>query len=325
MNLADVLDITPDQVLLVAPHVVPKTSSGKLQRAQCKALYLEQKLGKWTIPPWLQIVRLGFGMVWRKSVDILTLACRLLYTLYLASLVVLVSPIAYPLIVILPSPAAIRFARALAKGFIALSGWRIHLVNRHYLQTTSPTIFVANHASYIDSLILFALLPAHTRLVGKKELLSVPILRTLIRKLEVLSVDRLDSLQGLEDTKKIATMLRAGHPILIFPEGTFGYVAGLRPFRLGAFKIAAEAHAAICPITLSGTRHILRDHAKLMQPGTVTVMISEPLQATGVEWQDIVHLRDVARTEIAKHCGEMTLDFITTHPVNTVPMEPRHQ
>ena len=89
---------------------------------------------------------------------------------------------------------------------------------------------------------MLSVLPINMRAVAKKELFHAPLIRTLLLKLDYLRVDRLDLSKGLEDTKRIEGVLNSGKPILIFPEGTFGYAAGLRPFRLGAFKIATESH-----------------------------------------------------------------------------------
>ena len=105
-------------------------------------------------------------------------------------------------------------------------------------------IFAVNHASYIDAVSMLAVLPIGTRFVAKKELFATPILRTFVNKLHCLSMDRLDLSKGLEGTKNMEYALKSGHSVLIFPEGTFGYSAGLRPFRLGAFKVAVDATSA---------------------------------------------------------------------------------
>ena len=129
-------------------------------------------------------------------------------------------------------------------------------------------------------------------------------------KLGYLSVDRLDLSKGIEDTKQIEQALKMDQNILIFPEGTFGYASGLRPFRLGAFKISSDVGVPICPIALQGTRSILRSGEKLLRPNQVTVTVCDPIIPSGNEWRDVTHLRDKVRDSISKHCGEPVLDFI---------------
>jgi 1-acyl-sn-glycerol-3-phosphate acyltransferase len=101
--------------------------------------------------------------------------------------------------------------------------------------------------------------------------------------------------------------LRRGQSVLIFVEGTFTPAPGLRPFQLGAFKAAVASGRPVIPVALRGTRQILRDETILPKPGRVTVTITPPLEPAGSDWQEILRLRDAARTAIGQHCGEPTL------------------
>ena len=139
----------------------------------------------------------------------------------------------------------------------------------------------------IDALLLISLLPTDTCFVGKKELRKVPILRTFMNKLGHIFVDRFDFPQGVEDAKQMENILREGHPLLIFPEGTFGYAEGLRPFKPGTFKIAAETGIAVCPVAINGTRPLLRGEQRLLRPGIIKINFGEPIRATSNDWQDI--------------------------------------
>jgi len=314
--IASSLDIVPDRVVLVAPHVVPKTSSGKLQRAACKTMYLGGRLGKMQMPAWLQIVKLGMQSILRNSVSGLVILGKLLYTLYVALIVCITFFPVFLLVNYCVRDVAVKVCRTWVRWILKLSFCPVQVVGCERLsQYTSPVIFASNHASYLDSIVMLSLLPFNTRMVAKKELLQVPIIRTVMRKLDYLAVDRLDLSKGVEDIKRIEDVLKAGNPILIFPEGTFGYAKGLRPFRLGAFKIGTDTHTPICPVALQGTRYILRDDEKLMRPGRITVTVCDAIKPAGSEWQDVTQLRNEVRAEIAKYCGEPSLDFIAAQTV----------
>jgi acyl carrier protein len=309
------LDIVPDQVLLVALHTVPKTSSGKLQRAACKIMYVENRLTKFRIPPWMQIAKLGLASFARKSMAVFARVCKFIFTCYaaLAASFVLI-PVYF--IARFASQAVTAKACKLAGRLILYAMFcPFKIVGKDNLKKVTPVIYVSNHASYLDALVLMAVLPAGTRFVAKKELLSAPFISTLMRKLNFLSIDRLDLSKGLEDTKHIQEALKAGDSVMIFPEGTFGYASGLRPFRLGAFKIAAENNISICPIALQGTRTILRECEKLVRPGRVKVTVCEPVHPNGSEWHDVTQLRDKVREEIINYCGEPSLDFIAAQTI----------
>lgn len=313
--IATTLDIVPDHVLLVEPHIVPKTSSGKLQRAACKLLYQEGRLSKTPIPAWLQIARLGLKAGMRKGISTLNLVGKLVYTFYVAMLVGITFFPMYALVRLSSRETAARAVRRWAKWILRLAFCPVSVTGGKWLEGSFPVIYAPNHASYVDSLVMVSILPPLTRIVVKKELFHAPLIRDVMRKLDYLGVDRMDLSKGLEDTRYIESILKTGASILIFPEGTFSYASGLRPFRLGAFKIATETDTPVCPIALKGTRLILRDDEKLMCPRSVTVTVCEPVRAEGKEWQDVTKLRNVVRAEISKYCGEPSLDFIAAQAI----------
>ncbi len=309
------LDIAPDHVLLVPPHTIPKTSSGKLQRSACKTAYLDEKLLKSHMPAWAQIIKLGLQWVKAKTQRTLSYAIRIFYTAYVAILLVATLLPTLLCVWIFPRRIAAAITKFWSRNIFRLAFCPVKIDGKkHLAQKNSPLIFSANHASYVDGILMIGILPAETKFVGKKELEKIPFLRRLMRKLGHLSVDRFVLSKGIEDTKQIENTLHDGSPILIFPEGTFSYSAGLRPFKLGAFKIAANTKTAICPVGIQGTRHILRGEEFLLSPGKIHVTISEPIFAQTNDWHGITQLRIKVRTEIAKYCGEPTLDLITAAP-----------
>ena len=88
---------------------------------------------------------------------------------------------------------------------------------------------------------------------------------------------------------------------------------GLLPFQMGAFMTAAETGAPIVPITIRGTRSLLRDGSWFPRPGAISVIIGktiEPAPLTGQEalWTEAVKLRDRVRREILNQCGEPDLE-----------------
>lgn len=313
--IATALDIVPDHVIMVAPHVVPKTSSGKLQRSACKKMYEEGKLGKSSSPAWMQIARLTLKGVSRQLLTGLGYVARFFYTAYVIALFALSLLPIYLIVHLVSNKTASRICRIHSRLLLLLCFCPIRVVGAKKLNKYSPVIYTPNHASYIDAIVAMAVMPANTRIIAKKEVFSIPIVSTIMRKLNYLELDRSALPKGIEDTARMRETLDNGDSLLIFPEGTFGYASGLRPFRLGAFKIAAETQTPICPVAFKGTRKVLRDDEKLMRPGFITVTVCEPIRAAGNEWQDVTNLRTEARLEIAKHCGEPSLDFIAAQTV----------
>ncbi len=310
-KITTTLDVTPDHVVLVSPGVIPKTSSGKLQRSACKTSYLAGKLTKQRIPAWLQIAKLGIRSASIRVRDVLSTVGKAFYTFYVVLLLSLTMLPIWLALWIFPRNVMARVCKIWARVTLMLVGCPLRVTGKNNA-ATSPVIYAANHASYIDPFVLLAILPRNTCFIGKQEVLDMPFVRTFVKKLGYLTVNRLDSAKGVEDTKAIEQVLKNGSSILIFPEGTFSYAAGLRPFKLGAFKVAAETNISICPIALDGTRHVLRGEERLLKPGKIKITFCEAVAPQGKDWQEIAQLKNTVRAEIANYCGEPTLDLITT-------------
>lgn len=313
-NIVSALDVTPDKIILVPPHKIPKTSSGKLQRAACKAMFLDGRLMRQDVSTHWQVIKLSMQSFMKRSINACTKFLRLIYTTYVFFLFLLIFFPAFIIILFLERDHAAFVASRAAKWILSCAFCPIVIIGKANLFKQKPVVYASNHASYIDSLVMMAILPIETRIIFKKELMDNVLFRMVMKRLDYLPVNRIDLSQSIEDTKRFIQELERGHPVMIFPEGTFGYSSGLRPFKLGAFKIATETSTSICPIALQGTRQIWRDVEYLMRPGKITVTVSEPISPSGKEWQDVTLLRQQVRTEIAKYCGEPSLDWTIAQP-----------
>jgi 1-acyl-sn-glycerol-3-phosphate acyltransferase len=92
--------------------------------------------------------------------------------------------------------------------------------------------------------------------------------------------------------------------MVFFPEGTFTREPGLLPFRMGAFMLAARTGAPVLPVSLSGTRTLLRGEAWRPHFSAIEVHLGTPLSAQGDPWQAALQLRDGARRQILARLGE---------------------
>jgi 1-acyl-sn-glycerol-3-phosphate acyltransferase len=188
-------------------------------------------------------------------------------------------------------------------------GCPISIEGKENIQDELKTIYVANHASYIDSIVLLAILPSTVHFVGKKEVLKAPLFKTIFKKLRHLTVDRVDFSASIKDAQSIEDILKQGGSIAIFPEGTFTYASGIRSFKMGAFKVAIDTMTPICPIAIVGTRNILRGDEWLFTPGKIKVIIESCLTVSAPTWEQAVWLQTQARKIIADHSGEQMIEF----------------
>jgi 1-acyl-sn-glycerol-3-phosphate acyltransferase len=76
---------------------------------------------------------------------------------------------------------------------------------------------------------------------------------------------------------------------------------------MGAFVTAARSGAPVVPVAIRGARDILRGSHWFPFRGRIGVTVSEPIPPTGEGWKVALNLRDAARREISRHCGEIDL------------------
>jgi 1-acyl-sn-glycerol-3-phosphate acyltransferase len=114
---------------------------------------------------------------------------------------------------------------------------------------------VANHASYLDGIILTAALPAGFTYLIKQQMARVPIAGFVLRRLGSAFVDRNDPNDRQRIARALVGLAVKGDALGFFPEGTFDASPGLKPFQLGAFSAAARANLPVVPIVIYGSRH----------------------------------------------------------------------
>ena len=303
----DLLGTPPDDVVLAPPHAVLKTSSGKIRRSATRDVYCGHGFAGDGRALWVQVARLGVAGFRQGMEAAMRRSVELLYGAYAWCVYVLLTLPAVAGILLLPGvERRWRFVGAIARSCVRLCGIRLRIDGLEHLPA-GPAVFVANHASYVDGIVLAAALPLPLGFVAKQELASHPLAGPLLRRLGAVFVERFDARQGVDDVRRLGQVV-AGRPLFFFAEGTFTRQPGLRPFRLGAFQIAVQNRLAVTPVALSGTREVLRDESWLPRCGPVRVTLHAPIVVAGDGWQAALQLRDATRREILRHCGEADLE-----------------
>jgi 1-acyl-sn-glycerol-3-phosphate acyltransferase len=165
-------------------------------------------------------------------------------------------------------------------------------------------VIVFNHSSYVDSLVLAAVLPGVPAFVAKHELARQIFAGPLLRRLGVVFVRRFDLAGSLVDTGTVTDLARRGRVIVFFPEGTFTRRAGLAGFYLGAFKVASDAQLPVIPGVIHGTRTVLRSEEWLPRWSPIEVDIGEPIKPWGTDLAATVQLRDQVRAAMLARSRE---------------------
>lgn len=169
-------------------------------------------------------------------------------------------------------------------------------------------VVVANHASYVDGVILTAALPPSFGFVIKREIKSVPLAHLLLRRLGSEFVERFDRHRGASDARRIMRKAHGGEALVFFPEGTFQARPGLMRFRTGAFAAAARAGLPVVPVVIRGARSMLPSGRWLPRRSPLEVIITPVLcpSALGPEHK-ATRLLALSRQRMLEHLGEPDL------------------
>jgi len=202
----------------------------------------------------------------------------------------------------LPHAARWRALRRILRMLAAAVGIDIRTVSAG-TPPARPCVFVCNHASYIDALVLLCALPRPVTFAAKQELAANPVLGWALRRFGVMFVARSDVRASIHAVE--AAQASTGD-MLFFPEGTLRHMPGLLHFRLGAFATAAATGMPVVPVTLRGTRAVLPDGEWRPHPGVVVVTVGAAILPAkdGERWHEALRLAAAARARMLERCGE---------------------
>lgn len=164
---------------------------------------------------------------------------------------------------------------------LALAGVKVNVVGEENLWKVRPAVFIANHQSTLDVLVLGALLRRDFTAVAKKEARLDPRMIIIGALLDPAWIDRSDLRKAKHTLDGVVRRLRAGTSILILPEGTRMPTPTLGRFKKGAFHIARQAGVPIVPIVLRNTGELAWRRSMIVNPGTVDAAALEPIDTAG--------------------------------------------
>lgn len=191
-------------------------------------------------------------------------------------------------------PAAFRLKRIWARMLQALLCCPMRVERRAPLPSP-PYLIVSNHGSHLDTVFMYSLIPDYFIFMGKGELLKWPLFRRFFRTMDI-PVHRGNHRRAYRAMELAADALKRGECVALYPEGTIPEASPqMKPFKNGAFRMAAEAGVPIVPVTWQSNYLILRDPGKIFEPSRPAVVraVIHPAQYPhGSANEDLVALRD---------------------------------
>ena len=294
----------PDVIVIADPRTVLKTSSGKIRRSAMREAYRTGTLGahRSVVAQRARLIAGAFVASLRTAFGWLG---RAIFTTWIMLMLAVSLPVLWGYLAARrPGRHADRAAKLWSRLALTICGLRPQVVGLEHLRILDSGVLVANHASYIDPIVLMAAIPVEFHFVAKRALADYPLIGTVIRKAQHLTIEKAGLSDRLAGADAVAGRLRDGERLVIFAEGTFVRRPGLLPFRLGAFRAAVDTGRPVVPIALAGTRRVFPDGTRLFRHAPITVTIGAPIEPQAAGWPEMVRLRDAAVDHIARACGE---------------------
>jgi len=195
-----------------------------------------------------------------------------------------------------------RCARAWAWLLLRTTGVRVSVRGIEKLDPHRSYVFASNHQSIYDIPIVFTSIPQQLRIVAKDSLGNFPFLGWHLRRTGHLLVDRKNPGAGV--VKKMARLVSGARSLIVFPEGTRSTDESVARFKGGSFLVAIDAGLPVVPVSIAGSRHIMRKGRLMTCPGHVTLTIHEPIPTAGVGREGARELAERVRGVVQRDVRE---------------------
>jgi putative phosphoserine phosphatase/1-acylglycerol-3-phosphate O-acyltransferase len=185
---------------------------------------------------------------------------------------------------------------------LAVAGIDVDIVEgAEHLWSARPCVFVFNHQSKLDTIVVAKLLRTDFTGVAKKEAANVPGFGQFFRLAGVAFIDRSNPAQAREALQPAVDKLREGTSLVLAPEGTRSATPRLGPFKKGAFHIAMQAGVPMVPIVLRNVGELMWRGSQTLRSGTIEVCVLPPVDTS--DWR---------RETLTDHVAEVRKLFLDT-------------
>ena len=230
---------------------------------------------------------------------------QLLYTTWVWLFGLLVTPVFGSLAILtswIPPRGRVYqyWARWWSRTLLRGAGIEVKVESSEAARAVPEAIFMANHTSAADIVVLFVALCRDVRFVAKRQLFFIPFLGWSMWLAGFIPVDRENKERAREAFDRIGKSLRKGASILVFPEGTRSRNGRLGAFKKAGFLLAMRTGLPIVPVGISGARAVLGADGILVRRGRIEVRVGDPIPSDGYTFARRAEYVERVRAEILR-------------------------
>ena len=168
----------------------------------------------------------------------------------------------------------------------ALAGLTYEVEGEHHLWSHRPAVFIFNHQSSVDPVIIGRLLKRDFTGIGKKEIESFPIVGPALKYADMIFIDRKNASKAIDAMAPVVkAMQEDGLSVCLAPEGTRSHGTHLGEFKKGAFHIAMQAGVPIVPIVIHNAAESLPKGYNIARPAEIHVTVLPPIDTEQMDRQ----------------------------------------
>lgn len=187
------------------------------------------------------------------------------------------------------------------KFVLFVCGTNVTLVGEENIPTDRSVLFVGNHRSIFDILIVYTTIKMPTGIISKKEIEKVPIFKTWMKNIGCFFLDRNDIKEGLKVVLSAIESVKEGMSILIFPEGTRCKEEGtVLPFKGGSFKIAEKSGCDIIPFAIVNSAEVFENHKPFVKKTKVVIAYGEPIHTAQYDKKEYKEIPNIAYEKVVE-------------------------
>jgi len=155
------------------------------------------------------------------------------------------------------------------------------------IDTSKPHVYAVNHASALDIPVVYVYLPFQFRIAFKKELLAYPVVGWHLKRSGQVCIDQQNPAHSISSIRAALKGLKAGLPLVIYPEGGRTPDGEIKPFLPGAFFLAIKAQVDIVPVALVGTYELLPMDTYHIKSRPLEMRVGQPISTAGLTIRDL--------------------------------------
>lgn len=194
-----------------------------------------------------------------------------------------------------------------------LAGIKMNVIGQENIPTDRACLFVSNHRSNLDTILIQIACGVPIGFVAKTELKKVPLLGLWMQDIGCVFLDRANIKAAIQVMNDGAEHVKTGCSMGICPEGTRGHEDTMKDFKEGSFKIATKAKAPIIPVAVIGTDDRWENNPGFkLTKGYVTICFDKPIELTDLD--------DDTKKHLGTHVQGYVKKMYDTHKAETLAL-----